>query len=579
MNKLKISSILVLALALVIVAVAVAAVPIEGVASTPVSEQGITPYIIPDLYTESPNPGSGNRTCEDVGLAFFGDANYYEFTSGKIDADAESFPAGFLPISVTSDGTFVSWNYSGHNGLAAIVKGSSDANVYVYEDGSITSDSGLASPVAGGSGGAAALSNLTFCWNATTDFERLSVSKTAVTSYTREHFWDITKKVTTENNYLHDNLPKIWLYIDGSGDETATWKVNVTYDEYADKDFNVSGEITIENTGTLDAKITAVTDEINVTDGDPISVVVDACSVSGADVGIPSLEQPYTLLVGETLTCSYSEDVDGKIAGQNEASVTTEAGFTYDAVPVALAWGEPTTEENKTVTIVDNSDLSSEEVELGTVTAPNGGVFMYFKHFAWEDYGQELCGDYVYDNTATIVETGQTASATLKVNVQCYIYETAYAKGDEAACFIDNGFSNWGWTNPIMPGEYTWDLWAAAGQCDTDKGTLVGSVTVVYNDEGFVTVQYNVGVPYLLDETHVYADYGMFPLNKKGNPTVAPGSYYNASPFDGYGSEVYVIAHAVVGIPDPDFGPPMQSVVVTEAPLLPPGPTPDGSEQ
>jgi hypothetical protein len=45
----------------------------------------------------------------------------------------------------------------------------------------------------------------------------------------------------------------------------------------------------------------------------------------------------------------------------------------------------------------------------------------------------------------------------------------------------------------------------------------------------------------------------MFPADKRGRPTVAPGQYYNASPFDG--SEVYVIAHAVVGIPDPDFGP------------------------
>ncbi|WP_162197686.1 hypothetical protein [Methanosarcina mazei] len=45
----------------------------------------------------------------------------------------------------------------------------------------------------------------------------------------------------------------------------------------------------------------------------------------------------------------------------------------------------------------------------------------------------------------------------------------------------------------------------------------------------------------------------MFPMDKKGNPTVAPGAYSNASPFDD--RDVYVIAHAVVGIPDPNFGP------------------------
>jgi hypothetical protein len=71
-----------------------------------------------------------------------------------------------------------------------------------------------------------------------------------------------------------------------------------------------------------------------------------------------------------------------------------------------------------------------------------------------------------------------------------------------------------------------------------------------------VTVTYNVGSPYLLEETHVYAGTTMFPKVKQGKNTVftvAPGLYTNNGPFDG--SQVYVIAHAVVGIPDPNFGP------------------------
>jgi hypothetical protein len=194
-------------------------------------------------------------------------------------------------------------------------------------------------------------------------------------------------------------------------------------------------------------------------------------------------------------------------------------------------------------------------VELGTVTAPNDGQFTYTKDFAWADYGADNCGDFTYENTATIVETGQSASATLKVNVQCYIYETAYAKGDSAICFIPT-FSQWGWTNPITPGIYEWELWAGAAQCDTSKGTLVGSVTVVYDNDGYVTVTYNVAAPYILKETHVYAGTTMFPkvkVGKKWVTTVAPGQYTNNSPF--LGGPVYVIAHAVVGIPDPNFGP------------------------
>jgi hypothetical protein len=360
--------------------------------------------------------------------------------------------------------------------------------------------------------------------------EELKVTKTAKTSYTTTYKWDIAKKVETEFGHKLDGYPKIWLYTDGSGNEKATWTVDVTYEGFVNSDFNVSGDITIKNTGTLDAVITSVDD---VLAGTPISV----------DCGVTF---PYTLPVGETLTCTYSED--GLVKGKNEVTVTTERDEYF--ADVDIIWGAPTKEINKTITVVDTSDLFG-EVELGTVTAKNNKQFTYTKEFAWADYGKKLCGDYVYNNTATIVETGQFADATLKVNVQCYVYESAWAKGDPNVPFCEY-FANWGWTNPIGPGTYEWPLWAGAAQCDTSNGTLVGTVTVVYNTAGYVTVTYNVDAPYILDKTHVYADYGMFPLFKF-KETVAPGQYYNASPFDG--SQVYVIAHAVVGMPDPNFGP------------------------
>lgn len=362
--------------------------------------------------------------------------------------------------------------------------------------------------------------------------EALTVTKTAVTSYTRTHSWDIDKSVATENEHTLDGFPKIWLYIDGSGNETATWTVDVTYKGYQDSDFNISGEIKIENTGEVDAVITAVADLLA---GNSIAVV---CGV----------EFPYDLPVGATLTCTYDED--GYVEGNNIVTVTTESDAEYtDEVPIV--WGEPTTEVDKTVDIKDISDLFG-AVALGTVTAPNDAQFTYDKDFAWADYGVGETRGYTYNNTATIVETGQSADATLKVNVQGYDYETAYAKDDAGICFIPT-FANWGWTNPITPGTYEMDLWAAAGQCDTSKGTLVGSVTVVYNGGGVVTVTYNVEAPYILDETHVYAGYDKFPKDRRGRNTVAPGQYTNSSPFDG--SQVYVIAHAVVGVPDPNFGP------------------------
>jgi hypothetical protein len=361
--------------------------------------------------------------------------------------------------------------------------------------------------------------------------ELLDVSKTAVTSYTREHFWDITKEVETEKGYtVDDDIAKIWLYIDGSGDETATWTVDVTYEGYEDYGFNVSGLITIENIGTVDAVITAVDD---VLAGDPITV----------DCGV---DFPYTLPVGETLTCTYDEDVDSKIAGSNEVTVTTERDEYF--ADAEIIWGDPTTEINKTVNVKDISDLFG-EVDLGTVTAPNGDTFTYDKAFAWADYGADGCGSFQYDNTATIVETGQEAEATLKVNVQCYIYETAYAFGGElATCFVE-GAGRWGWVNgPIGEGTYVWDLYAGAGLCDLTKGTHVGTVTVIY-DAGYVAVEYNLLSPNTLEEYHWYAGSEMVPPNGY----FAVGLYgENAGPHTG---EIYVIVHAVVGYPDPDFGP------------------------
>jgi hypothetical protein len=360
------------------------------------------------------------------------------------------------------------------------------------------------------------------------EYESLDVSKTAVTSFEREHFWKIAKKVVTENKLKLDGYPKIWLYTDGSGDEKATWAVNVSYNNYKDFDFNVSGKITIFNDGQLPAVITAVDD---VLAGDPIDV---SCGVTF----------PHTLPVGDTLTCTYNENVISKIEGFNNVTVTTERDEYF--ADAEIIWGDPTTEINKTVTVEDVSNLFDKKT--WTVTAPNSATFTYEKAFKWADYGKDKCGPFIYNNTATIVETGQSASAKLKVNVQCYKFETAFAMGKNAISFCDEGYSRWGWTNPITPGTYEMDLWAGAGQCDTSKGTLVGSVTVVYGGDGYVTVSFNVASPYILDETHVYAGYEMFP---EGD--LAPGLYKNNGPFDG--TQVYVIAHAVVGIPDPNFGP------------------------
>ena len=232
--------------------------------------------------------------------------------------------------------------------------------------------------------------------------EELTVSKTADTSFTREHEWAVEKGVHPK---------KLYLYQDGSADQAVTWTVGVTYLGYEDSGFNVTGDIVIENTGGLDAVITSVDD---VLAGEDIDV----------DCGV---DFPYPLGVGETLTCSYDED--GYVEGTNVATVTTERD-TYSG-DAAITWGTPTSESAKTVDVVDISDLFG-TVSLGSVTASDGDTFTYTKDFVWADYGRDLCGEYTYDNTAKVKLGGEVIyedDASLKVYVECVEFagETAWA--------------------------------------------------------------------------------------------------------------------------------------------------------
>ncbi|MCF8380854.1 MAG: hypothetical protein K9H49_14875 [Bacteroidales bacterium] len=158
----------------------------ESVASLPVSEGEITPYIIPGK-----NKG-GNRTCAEVGLAFMGDAEYFALCSDKVDYEEGDFEGDFPEgLNITTDGVFVSFEIDGcleiGGGLykvgAVIVKGSDDANVYWYPEGA-TSDAGLAAPI-NASGGPAGLSNLTFCFVECEDVKETLVI--AVKAYTSKY--------------------------------------------------------------------------------------------------------------------------------------------------------------------------------------------------------------------------------------------------------------------------------------------------------------------------------------------------------------------------------------------------------
>jgi len=376
------------------------------------------------------------------------------------------------------------------------------------------------------------------------DQENLTVSKTVVTTFDREHDWSIDKRVETEKEHEKDGDPKIWLYTDGSGDEEATWHVDVTYEGFTDSDWNVSGQIFIVNTGDLPATITDVKDELDGTD------ITVTCPVTF----------PHDLAVDATLVCTYSED--GYVTGNNVATVTTERDTYSDTQ--AIVWGDPDSEAHRYVNVTDTNPGLAEKYTAAELTLDAHDYddgdeipFEYSEDFAYADYAD--CDGETILNTARVIgddnEILDYATATLKVNVQCFVWESAWAMGVgddvEAEAFCDNGFSNWGWSNEIgQPYEGTWPVYAGAGQCDIGKGTLVGYFEVTYN--GGFSYEFNILDGFETEGEAVYADTEMFPTTRNGRDTTAPGQYYIGDDLSG---DIHVIAHINVGEPDPDFGP------------------------
>ena len=202
----------------------------------------------------------------------------------------------------------------------------------------------------------------------------------------------------------------------------------------------------------------------------------------------------------------------------------------------------------------------------------------------------ETGGDYTYewsvvkgdwtiagaDMQTAQVTTGSDPTATIKVvitdffgcqdsceiELECCEYEcgTSFARGNDGKrCFLDDGFSRWGWTIKLAKedGTTTYDIWEGAAQCDISKGDKVGVLTVdIVGDQAIVKYDINDGL-HDLTETHLYIGCEKYPT-KKDEPTVAPGQYpykhkLNHVTMDSYTIDIsdlncdsiYIIAHAV----------------------------------
>jgi hypothetical protein len=232
------------------------------------------------------------------------------------------------------------------------------------------SDTGLTTPAPDFKG----ISHISFCF----DYE-VAVTKDAQTTFTRTFGWTINKSVTPAN----------WdLFTGDSG--TSQYTVSVTKDNGTDSDWAVAGTITIYNPAPFAATLTGVSDTVSPS----IAASVD-CGVTF----------PYSLAAGGTLTCSYSANLPNGANRTNTATVTTSGDVGGGSGTAAVTFGAPTTVVNDSVTVND-----SFAGNLGSFNA--SGSATYTRTFTCD------ANEGTHQNTATIVETNQSASASVTVN--CY---------------------------------------------------------------------------------------------------------------------------------------------------------------
>lgn len=114
--------------------------------------------------------------------------------------------------------------------------------------------------------------------------------------------------------------------------------------------------------------------------------------------------------------------------------------------------------------------------------------------------------------------------------------EAAFAKGDASTCFIgadfdqdgsDDGIDRWGWSSgPLPPGTgAAWPVYVGASECDVDRATRIGSLSVSYGREGNAQIVFDRVGDFVLDEEHLYVGTEPLPRGKDGRLTVAPAGY------------------------------------------------------
>ncbi len=244
------------------------------------------------------------------------------------------------------------------------------------------------------------------------------ITKTAVTSYDRQYFWDVTKTGDADSLLLAPGEAY-----------TVNYQAVASVDHVVESNFQVAGTISIQNAGNVSYRITRVVDSLGV----PVT----------CNVGLP-----FTLSPGFAISCTYSATLPAKADGTNTATVY--AWNPIEGVEVVLggasvgyAFGAPASEIDECVNVND-----SMVGNLGVVCASESPRTFTYSH---EFVGGAECTVTPVVNTVT--ETGQDtgnlhdqASWTVVVTTPC-----------DQGCSLTIGY--WKTHSIYGPAQYD-DTWA-----------------------------------------------------------------------------------------------------------------------
>jgi hypothetical protein len=371
----------------------------------PTSPVGIVP-------TQEIFPGGGPQ-CE-------GGFRLDPVQSGTYDLDAFGNKVQVV-VTETDCGPVFSWTIIGGVSIDKIyVKGGPDGqNVYDYSgvNPSPATDGYLHSPL-GPNDKYSGLSHIDFCFS-----YKLDVSKTAETSFKRTYEWDIDKECEGPDTLLL-NLGQTYNY-------PFSWTASVV--DSVDSAWNVSGTIKVKNSTPFNVSISSITDFI--TGG--FNVDLD-CNVTF----------PYLLASGDSLVCTYTQDLPDASARTNKVVVISgTSGVEGDSASVNFDF------LNAVITKLDTSVTVTDDCQDPVVVHLHQSPF-YEEYTCPVGPFTEECGDTSYINRVSF----ETADLELTGSDSCVVLVTV--TGCDDACTLTPGY--WKTHSQLGPAPYD-DTWKELG--------------------------------------------------------------------------------------------------------------------